>query len=85
MSGNWYEISWLLKMGFSSADVEKMQLDEDDDYYFANNEKVLRRVGIFVIYIEFGINPEERLRRKHISMIRRKFNNSYFDNPLVLW
>lgn len=38
----------MVKMGFDSAEREKARLDSDDDYYYANNEKVLRRVGTLV-------------------------------------
>jgi len=27
MSADWYEVSWLLKMGFASAEQEKKRLD----------------------------------------------------------
>lgn len=37
MKIEWFEVSWLLKMGFDSAEKEKARLDEDDDYYYANN------------------------------------------------
>ena len=78
------EVSWIIKMGFKSAQTEAIPFNQDGIYYM-NEGRVLRRIGKLIFDIEFGISKTAHLRGKHIDMIKRKFNNSYFDNPLALW
>lgn len=71
------EVSWILKMGFDDAKKEHDRLEQDDKYWEENGNRILRRVDMDLGKI--------KNRGKHVEMIKKKFNNAYFDNPIALW
>ena len=46
LSGQWVEVSWILKIGFEDARVEAQRLDQDEGYWRANSSRILRRVDM---------------------------------------
>jgi hypothetical protein len=44
-STGWVEVSWVAKMGFVDAEEEFNLLNNDEEYYYRYNNRVLRRVG----------------------------------------
>lgn len=59
-------------------------LVQDEGYRQRYQGRVLRRVGTFQNTLDCGL-INNRLRHNHIYMLRHKFNNQYFENPIVIW